>query len=338
MIMKRRTYLIICLCLALVFSCAKVPPTGKNDDAKTYLDAWIKVNHPDAVTTELGAFKLSETPGSGVPAADSLYLRINYSYYTLDEELVATTYEKVARRCGTYKKNAWYGPSIIWRGQNKDNLAAGLEEAVNSMNVGGKMRVVIPGWLSTTKRYANAEEYLAKATGTDYIYDIEIVDALNDTEVWERDSLRRFIEANYPGAKEDSTGFWSVVLSDPHPDSVIPADTTLQINYTGRLLNGRVFDTTIADTAARHGIYSSSKTYATQRINWFSSSENWDKITMGTDSGSLIAGFKYGLSLMHKGEKALFFFTSSYGYGANGSGSSIPGYSPLCFELEITEE
>jgi FKBP-type peptidyl-prolyl cis-trans isomerase len=34
-------------------------------------------------------------------------------------------------------------------------------------------------------------------------------------------------------------------------------------------------------------------------------------------------------------EKGIAVFTSPYGYSNSGSGSSIPGYSPLVFELEV---
>jgi FKBP-type peptidyl-prolyl cis-trans isomerase len=48
-----------------------------------------------------------------------------------------------------------------------------------------------------------------------------------------------------------------------------------------------------------------------------------------------IAGFQEAAKLMKVGDKGTFMFPSSQGYGTTGSGS-IPGYTPLLFEMEIT--
>ncbi|MGN1212205.1 MAG: FKBP-type peptidyl-prolyl cis-trans isomerase, partial [Candidatus Cryptobacteroides sp.] len=120
------------------------------------------------------------------------------------------------------------------------------------------------------------------------------------------------------------------------------SDTTITINYTGRLLNGHVFDTTIKDTAKVHGIYSSSNTYGTATVSWATSADELQLTTAGSSSSSsVISGFSKTLWEMKNGEKGVGMFYSSLGYGSSGSGSSIPAYAPLIFEIEIitsTEE
>ena len=104
------------------------------------------------------------------------------------------------------------------------------------------------------------------------------------------------------------------------------------INYTGRLLNGQIFDTTVEKVAKDAGIYNPSASYAPVSVSFDS---DWNSITLG-ESSSLINGFKGGLSLMkYQGEKAVIIFTSSHGYSSSGSGNVIPGWSPLEFELEL---
>ena len=48
-----------------------------------------------------------------------------------------------------------------------------------------------------------------------------------------------------------------------------------------------------------------------------------------------IAGFQEAAKLMKVGDKGVFVFPSSLGYGTAGSGS-IAGYTPLLFEMEVT--
>lgn len=336
--MKLR-YLIIAASLLALISCAKEKTAGKNDDAKRFFDAWISQKYPTATKTPLGAYIISDTPGTGILPEDSIYVRMGFSIYSLAGELQTTTVEKIARKAGTYDRTEYYGPSVVYRGENQESLAAGIEEAVSTMRIGGKRTLVIPGWLSETKRYDTPEEYVKNCSGTDRIYEIELVDCFNDVDRWERDSLLKYLAINYPAAKEDEElqGFF-YLTTKAGAEKEFSNDTTLYFNYTGRLLNGAAFDTTIADTAKVWGLYSSSKTYKQTKINWYNKdNEDYTTITMGDSESSTIQGFAYGLSLMHPGEAGICFFISKYGYSASGSGNSIPSYSPLCFELENTK-
>ncbi len=323
--------------LLATLSCAKEKTPGINDDAKAYFDAWISQNHPTATKTPLGAYILSETPGTGAAAGNSAYVRVNYTTYTLKGALSSTTLEKKARQAGTYNKSAYYGPVVAYRGEEQENLSAGVEEAFSTMRIGGRKTVVIPGWLNDSDRYDTPEEYLENCSGTDYVYEFELVDAFDDVDSWERDSLLKYMSVNYPGATEDEDlpGFF-YVRTKAGSEKEFTADTTIYINYTGRLLNGKVFDTTVKDTAKVWGLYSASSEYKQIKINWYASGEDYNGITMGDNESETVTGFAYALSKMHPGEAGVCFFTSKYGYKGSGSGSTIPSYSPLCFELETT--
>ena len=330
-------YLIIAAALLSLASCAKEGSAGTNEDAKRYFDAWISQNHPNATRTELGSYIISQSEGSGTAAGDYVFARINYSSYKLNGDLAGTTYEKVARQCNTYSASNYYGPTILYRGTELEAMSAGLEEAISGMKIGGKMRIVIPGWLNQSGRYDSEKEYLANCSGTDYIYDLELVDLFDDEEVWERDSLLRYMAANYPTAEEDSLyeGFFYIKEKAGKDDYDFPSDTTFYINYTGRLLNGRVFDTTIADTAKVWNLYSSSTTYAQKSVTWYSESGDFTSIKLADNE--IISGFSYALSQMHPGEAGRCFFVSKYGYSYSGSGKTIPSYAPLSFYIETTE-
>lgn len=51
-------------------------------------------------------------------------------------------------------------------------------------------------------------------------------------------------------------------------------------------------------------------------------------------TGGSVAGFDEGVGKMRVGEKATLIFPSNLGYGTKGQ-SSIPGYSPLVFDIEV---
>ena len=114
------------------------------------------------------------------------------------------------------------------------------------------------------------------------------------------------------------------------------SDTTIYINYVGRLLNGTIFDTNIKDTAKFYGVYSASRTYAPSSVT-ISKGEN-DELTVKMGSSSVIDGFKEAILKMGPYAKGVSVFYSTLGYGTSGSGSTIPGYGPLRFDIEVVNK
>ena len=84
--------------------------------------------------------------------------------------------------------------------------------------------------------------------------------------------------------------------------------------------------------AKDNNLYSSSKAYEPMQINW---GEKYEDLTMTSSKSDMIPGFAMTLWQMRAMEKGVGVFYSNYGYGNSGSGSSIPGYAPLIFEIEL---
>lgn len=82
----------------------------------------------------------------------------------------------------------------------------------------------------------------------------------------------------------------------------------VSVHYTGRLLNGKVFD---------------------------SSRDRGEPITFPLGQGRVIKGWDEGIALMEKGEEGLLLIPSHLGYGARGAGSDIPPFAVLIFEVEL---
>lgn len=95
---------------------------------------------------------------------------------------------------------------------------------------------------------------------------------------------------------------------------------TIVANYTGKFLDGRVFDTSIESEAREAGIYNPNRDYAP-----FS-------FTLG--QGRVIRGWEIAFSLFKEGTKATILLPSYLGYGVNGGGS-IPPNTVLLFEVEL---
>ncbi len=333
--------------VAAVFGCAKAVTTGPNEANIRYFDAWMEVNYPDAQPSGLGIYVIDEEEGTGAEVKRNGYAFVNYTKRSLSGDISEYTQENIAKQLGYYNQTYYYGPKVMTT--IDQTIQTGLLDALVGMKVGGKKEVVIPGWLMTYYVYGTNEEYLANDSGSSSaIYTLEVTDFTKDIVAYETNAVDNYIkehpeifDARMIQPHKDTTFFFQPQSAKETPEITFRSDTTVYINYTGRLLSGLheldrlVFDTTYENVAKDNGLYSESKTYEPVEIHW---GENYTDITMGSSSSSVIQGFAMTLWQMQNYTKGTGIFYSPLGYSYSGSGKSIPAYSPLIFEIEIVEK
>ncbi|MCQ2158773.1 MAG: FKBP-type peptidyl-prolyl cis-trans isomerase [Bacteroidales bacterium] len=326
------------LCLS---SCAISPVSGDRESAQRKFDAWVANNRTASWTrTNLGSWIVSSAPGDESKpmgaVGDYPFVLIDYSIINLDGSFDAYCSADTAKVLGTFDpkdKSVYYGPRINYRGTS--TMYAGLSEVINTMNVGGSCRVVVPGWLLVAKSYATGEEYLSKADeiGDAKIFDFTIVDRIADVDAWE---LAKVKSACGPKADSLDTGVYYRRTAEPSDDRKITLDDEIYVNYICRRLeDGQGVDTNIKDSAKVFGIYSDSKSYTPLLINW---AEEASELTMTASESKMIKGFATALFNMHPHESGTAYMTSAFGYSTSGSGDAIPGYCPLIFEISIVDK
>ncbi|MDD7456602.1 MAG: FKBP-type peptidyl-prolyl cis-trans isomerase [Bacteroidales bacterium] len=323
--------------MLLVSGCADNKDKTSDEINKEYIEAWMKVNYPGITPTGKGIYILDDKEGTGEALGDKDYFAmIEYTVADMDGTISATTNPKIAQQIGTYKKSYYYGPHTYLR----DALAkpVGVQEILNGMKVGGVRTALVPSWLNVARSYSDSTR------ASNAIYTITLADKTDDIRQWEIDTLERYTQKYMKDVDSSFTGYYYLQLKAPSDTNTLPRDTSFYINYTGKLLNGLVFDTTIEDTAKFYGIYSSSKKYGPVKIQL---SENYTEITLESSSSSSsssisssseVTGFAYCLSQLKRYEKGVCAFMSQYGYQYNGNGNSIPSYAPLVFEIEMVDE
>lgn len=328
-------FLPIALGSIIAFGCAKDVSPSNNELNKEYLEKWVQKNYPDAKIAGNGIYILEETAGNGKTYNGEPFARISSTTSSLSGEIVATTYEGIAKQLGIYNESHYYGPQT-WN-MDIEYMPVGLYDMIYGMKKGERRKALIPSWLMGYKRYKKASEYIKKnpKDAVTTIYDIKLEDFTEDMLKYQTDSIERYIARTYPGLDSTKTGFYYKQLKAPS-SPVTEKDTTIYINYTGRLLNGQVFDTTIEDTAKTYRVYNPKKSYKPVGVN---RTRNYQDISFsGSEKSSLIPGFQLLLSKMGANEKAVAIFVSDYGYGARSSGKTIPAYSPLLFEVQLTDK
>ena len=342
---KKKTVWLLLPLLLLAGACAKDNSLSTGEKARLQLVDWMARNHPGVQPLESGIYLLENEPGSCLTAwsADSTYTYLEVTIRALDGTVSSTTEEHWAKQLGTYSKGNYYGPRYMQAGSGVSY--AGVDALLSGMRLGGSRTAIVPAWLLTTSRYDTQQQYIDACSGSAHsIYTVRLHSQNSDMVREEADSLRRYVTRHF-GAKVQSSSYSEDAEADGSfyflTDSSafagtahVKRDSTYKLNYTGRLLNGQVFDTTDERTAKDAGIYSASKSYEPVSVYISSTLANTT-----IDGNTLITGFQGGLSLMYwKGQKATVLFSSAHGYTTSGSGDAIPPYSPLLFELELVND
>ncbi len=306
--------------MALVLcSCAEDKNESDRSIQERILDAYIKEKFPQAKKLESGLVMIDFQQGSGeeLERRDGGYFE--YTTQSLSGDYIETTDEELAKQLGSFSNSNYYGPVLYEMGYK--TTYKGLEEVMIGMKIGGKAKFILPPWLSVTG--SNGDRWEESAN---LIYEIELKEVINNIDNWEADTMRRYAAIHYPGLDTLSSHFYFKKLHDAKADSL--ESETVQVRYIGRLLDGWVFDTNIADTAKKYGIYDAENDYKALDFKHSNDIE-----TMEQDN-SMVTGFCMALKDMSYGDKAFTMFGSKYGYDYTGK-DPIGPYQPLIFWLYI---
>jgi FKBP-type peptidyl-prolyl cis-trans isomerase FkpA len=114
-------------------------------------------------------------------------------------------------------------------------------------------------------------------------------------------AIQAYITANNITATKDASGVYYQVIT-PGTGAYPTANSLITVNYTGKLLNGSVFDSGSINSTALN---------------------------------TLIKGWQYGIPHVNTGGRILLLIPSAQGYGNTTTGS-IPANSVLIFTVDLT--
>jgi FKBP-type peptidyl-prolyl cis-trans isomerase FkpA len=97
----------------------------------------------------------------------------------------------------------------------------------------------------------------------------------------------------------------------------------VKVNYTGSLLDGTVFDTSIEADA--------------KEANVFTPNRQYQPFEFSLGTGGVIQGWDIGIAKLSEGSKATLIVPSVLGYGERGAGPTIKPNSILVFTVELVE-
>ncbi|MCS6916296.1 MAG: FKBP-type peptidyl-prolyl cis-trans isomerase [Chitinophagales bacterium] len=132
----------------------------------------------------------------------------------------------------------------------------------------------------------------------------------NEQLAQEEQRLVEYMKKNNINAKRTESGLY-VAMEREGSGPVAASGNSVRVHYTGKLLDGTVFDS--------------------------SRNPGRDPFEFRIGSGQVIAGWDEGLTHFRKGGKGLLLIPSRLAYGERGSGGVIGPNEPLVFEIECLD-
>jgi FKBP-type peptidyl-prolyl cis-trans isomerase FkpA len=218
-------------------------------------------------------------------------------------------------------------------GQTQVKAEGDLMDILPKLTVGDSVWIKIP----TDTIFFGHEEgrppFLPKGSDLNTYVKIEKVQSLEDAmaemkaagakaEAAENAMVDKYIADNHLAFTTTATGL-KYKITQQGTKTKPAAGDSVYVNYTGRTLDGKVFDSSIESVAKAAGLQQPGRTY--------------EPIAFPVGRGNVIMGWDQGLLLLNAGSKATFLIPSKLAYGPSGAGQDIKPYSPLLFDVELVK-
>jgi FKBP-type peptidyl-prolyl cis-trans isomerase FkpA len=276
------------LLLTILVSCEKEYETIDVIDDRNVKE-YIQQNKINAQEYQgTGIYFQVVTPGTGPELKYSDRVPAIITMRSLDGKYVSIDTFNVANRY--YNFLGYFNPEAI---------RLGIKEVLKKSN--GTIRMIVPSRLAFGRNGTSTIPGNASLDITVRVLDISKLDDYEDF------TIRKYLESNsLTGFTKTSTGLY-YKIGQPGTGSPITVDSTIVANYSGKLLNGFVFDRALAGSEATFSLK------------------------------SLVKGWRDAVPLIKQGGTIRLIVPSSLGYGLDGSSPAIPAFSALDFEINVTD-
>jgi FKBP-type peptidyl-prolyl cis-trans isomerase len=158
-----------------------------------------------------------------------------------------------------------------------------------------------------------------------------------EVQAWQQDQMDQMQQAQYNTdyslideylaensieAQVAENGLRYVVKSEGNGNKPEKGDL-IRVHYAGYLLDGTLFDTSIASVAEEN--------------NRVQEGREYEPLEFNVGAGMVIRGWDEGLLLFEEGSSGTIYIPSPMAYGARGAGGVIPPNAVLVFDVELVE-
>jgi len=292
---------------------AKAEKLKSEEPAK--LQNYLTKNNVTVKPNASGIYIITKTAGSGRAIQKGDFVKFHLGVYSIEGKKIFNSMDNNK-------------PMTLEFGKPFDTK--GFEEAIGTLKKGSKATVLVPsemGFGEKGKHNMNGDEIIPPFSTV--VYDIEILDLKTkaETEKAEKEEadnakkvsdeakakepalIQQYVKDNKITTHPTASGLYYIEKVKGNGPKALPGKK-VKVHYTGKLFNGKVFDTSLKG-----------KTSAPFEF------------VLG--KGQVIPGWDEGISMMCAGGKATLVIPSKLGYGDRGAGNDIPPFAPLVFDVEL---
>lgn len=212
-----------------------------------------------------------------------------------------------------------------------------LYEGLLMMHVGEKAIFAIEA--DTLAKFLQPNQmppYYVPGQGMKIYYEIDLQDIVTREEIMEEqnnfmqemqqrqqrepEEIAAYVKDNGITAKPNENGLY-VIVKKKGTGAKVAAGRTVAVDYSGRLLDGTLFDSSVESVAKEGGIYQQGRIY--------------EPLSYVVGQMGLIRGWEDGIMGQPAGSELQLIIPSALGYGPQGAGQMIPPYSALVFDINI---
>ncbi|MBQ9473790.1 MAG: FKBP-type peptidyl-prolyl cis-trans isomerase [Bacteroidales bacterium] len=220
---------------------------------------------------------------------------------------------------------------------NPGRFDGDIAEGLLMMHVGDKATFAIDAdaWATVVQPNQMPPQY-QKGAGQHFYYEIRLdsiitkeqadaeqkrfMEEMEQRKQNEPTLIDQYVRDNNIKVQPDEDGLY-VIVTKRGNGPVVATGKTVEVNYTGRLLDGKLFDTSVESVAEAEGKHIDGREYK--------------PFTYVAGKTGLIKGWDKGVSGLPAGSQVKLVIPSAMGYGERGAGADIPPYSPLVFTIDI---
>lgn len=275
------------------------------DMEQRLLQQYLIDNNITQEPTASGMYYIVLEPGSGDSPGPDSWVDIQYTGKLIDGTVFETNIESVALIEGIYSPGFVYGLTRLFA----DNITMdGLREGILYMTEGEKARLIIPSELAL----GGGSQGNIPAYST-LIFDVNLMEEFTDPEAHQREQLIEYFDDPLMVADTLPEGIYYMESEYGWGDTIME-DDDVEIWYTARFLDGRVWDRNLSDDLPKLIYYPS--------------------------QDDVVHGLMYGLKYMRGGAKGKIIVPYQHAFGRNGAQDNfgriiVPPYMPVVFEVEV---
>ncbi len=221
--------------------------------------------------------------------------------------------------------------------QANPNFEIKIGEGLMLMHIGDVATFVMDA--DTAAKYVGPNQMpptYQPGKGMKFYYEISLQDIVSKEEIeqerinYEESAQKRkadepteianYIKENNITVTPTAEGLYVIVKKKGNGPKVA-VGKTVSVNYTGRLLDGTIFDSSVESDARKGDIYNAQRKY--------------EPMTYVVGRDKLIDGWEQGVLGQPEGTVLQLVIPSALAYGPRQAGEHILPYSPLVFDLQI---